>query len=63
MFFLLGFFLVGYLGLSMTAIAIFAVILAIILSGLKFRGGAAPAMAGNASSAEDYDPLEDDDDL
>ena len=62
-FFLLGFFLVGYLGLSMTAIAIFAVILAIILSGLKFRGGAAPAMAGHASAAEDYDPLEDDDDL
>lgn len=62
-FFLLGFFLVGYLGLNMTAIAIFAVIMAIILSGLKFRGGAAPAMAGNASAAEDYDPLEDDDDL
>ena len=62
-FFLLGFFLVGYLGLNMTAIAIFAVIMAIILSGLKFRSGAAPAMAGNASAVEDYDPLEDDDDL
>ena len=53
----------GYLGLGMAAIASLAVILAIILSGLKFRGGAAPAMAGNASAAEDYDPLEDDDDL
>lgn len=59
----LGFFLVGYLGLNMTAVAIFAVILAIILSGLKFRGGAAMATAGGAPVADDYDPLEDDDDL
>lgn len=47
----------------MTAIAIFAVILAIILSGLKFRGGAALATAGGAPVQDDYDPLEDDDDL
>lgn len=59
----LGFFLVGYLGLNMTAVAIFAVILAIILAGLKFRGGAAMATAGGAPAADDYDPLEDDDDL
>lgn len=58
----LGFFLVGYLGLNMTAVAVFAVILAIILSGLKFRGGPAVAAAG-APVPEDYDPLEDDDDL
>ncbi len=59
----LGFFLVGYLGLNMTAIAIFAVILAIILAGLKFRGGTSMATAGGAPVADDYDPLEDDDDL
>lgn len=58
-FFVLGFFLVGYLNLNITAIAIFAVILAVILSGLKFR-----TAAGTAGTAEngldDYDPLEDD---
>lgn len=62
-YFILGFFLVGYLGLNMTAIAIFAVILAVILAGLKFRGGTAAAIAGNAPMSDDYDPLEDDDDL
>ncbi len=62
-YFILGFFLVGYLGLNMTAIAIFAVVLAVILAGLKFRVGTPIAAAGNASVAEDYDPLEDDDDL
>lgn len=59
----LGFFLVGYLGLNMTAVAIFAVILATILSGLKFRAGPAVAAAGGAPVDDDYDPLEDDDDL
>lgn len=61
-YFLLGFFLVGYLGLNMTAIAIFAAILAFILSELKFRS-ASPAVAGAAVADADYDPLEDDDDL
>lgn len=61
-YFLLGFFLVGYLGLNMTAIAIFAAILAFILSELRFRN-AAPAAAGAAVAEADYDPLEDDDDL
>lgn len=61
-YFLLGFFLVGYQGLNMTAIAIFAAILAFILSELRFRGSA-PAMAGAAVANADYDPLEDDDDL
>ncbi|MCI8329580.1 MAG: PTS sugar transporter subunit IIC [Oscillibacter sp.] len=60
-FFLLGFFLVGYLGLNITAIAIFACIIAIVLTGLKFRGGAAAASASGAPVADDYDPLEDDD--
>ena len=58
-YFLLGFFLVGYIGLNITAIAIFACILAFILTGLKFRGGAAAA-AGGVPAADDYDPLEDD---
>ena len=61
-YFLLGFFLVGYLGLNMTAIAIFAAILAFILSELKFRS-AAPVTAGVAPVSDDYDPLEDDDEL
>ena len=34
-YFLLGFFFVGYLGLDITAVAIFAAILAVILTGLK----------------------------
>ena len=61
-FFLLGFFLVGYIGLNITAIAIFACIIAVVLTGLKFRGGS-PASANGAPVADDYDPLEDDDDL
>ncbi len=60
-FFLLGFFLVGYIGLDITAIAIFACITAFVLSGLKFRGSA--ATAGAPIGSDDYDPLEDDDDL
>ena len=62
-YFLLGFFLVGYIGLNITAIAIFASILAIVLTGLKFRSGPAVATANGAALADDYDPLEDDDDL
>lgn len=57
-YFMLGFFLVGYLGLNITAIAIFACILAVILSGLKFKNGA--VLAGVGAPADDYDPLEDD---
>ena len=59
-FFLLGFFLVGYIGLNITAIAIFACIIAVVLTGLKFRGGS-PASANGAPVADDYDPLEGDD--
>lgn len=61
-YFLLGFFFVGYLGLDITAVAIFAAILAVILTGLKYGKGA-PAAAGAAAANPDYDPLEDDDDL
>ena len=43
-YFLLGFFFVGYLGLDITAVAIFAAILAVILTGLKYGKGA-PAAA------------------
>lgn len=39
-YFLLGFFFVGYLGLDITAVAIFAAILAVILTGLKYGKGA-----------------------
>ena len=57
-FFVLGFFLVGYLNLNITAIAIFAVIIAVVLSGLKFRAVSGTGAAGD--SLDDYDPLEDD---
>jgi len=57
-FFVLGFFLVGYLNLNITAIAIFAVIIAVVLSGLKFRAVSGAGAAGD--SLDDYDPLEDD---
>lgn len=56
---ILGFMLASYLGLSVTAVAIFGVILAIILVSLRFHGGSELAVEGGAAS--DYDPLEDDD--
>lgn len=59
-YFFLGFFLVGYLGLNITAIAIFATIAALILSGLKFKNSGNVAVAG-ADALDSYDPLEDDD--
>ena len=63
-YFLLGFFFVGYLGLDVTAVAIFAAILAVILTSLKYgKGAPAAAAAGTAAANPDYDPLEDDDDL
>lgn len=60
-YFFFGFFLVGYLGLNITAIAIFAAIAAVILSSLKFRNGGGSGRA--ADDLDDYDPLEDDDPL
>ena len=63
-YFLLGFFFVGYLGLDITAVAIFAAILAVILTGLKYgKGAPAAAAAGAAAANPDYAPLEDDDAL
>lgn len=57
-YFFLGFFLVGYLELDITAIAIFASITAIILSGLKFKNSGNKGQQENI--VDDYDPLEDD---
>lgn len=57
-YFLLGFFLVGYLGLNITAIAIFACILAFIINKNGNKG-----ISKGGREADDYDPLEDDDDL
>ena len=63
-YFLLGFFFVGYRGLDIPAGALFAAILAVILPGLKYgKGAPAAAAAGAAAANPDYDPLEDDDDL
>ena len=62
-YFFLGFFLVGYLGLNITAIAIFAVIAAVVLSGLKLKSGGGGGSAHAADDLDDYDPLEDDDPL
>lgn len=62
-YFLLGFFMVGYFGLDITAIAIFAAILAFILSSIKYskNSAAAAAAGGGIVYDDDYDPLEDDD--
>ena len=56
-FFLLGFFACAYLGLDVTGVSIFGVLLAVILMGLKYSGNTAAAAAG---IDDDYDPLEDD---
>ena len=55
-FLILGFMMAAYLGLSVTAVSIFGVLLAIILVSIKYREGAQTAV-----TASDYDPLEDDD--
>ena len=58
-FLFLGFMLASYLKLSVMAVAIFGVLIALILSALKFAGnGTALATAGGTDSG--YDPLEDD---
>lgn len=55
-FLILGFMLASYLGLSVIAVSIFGVILAVILMSIKYsNNGMAAAGAG-----ADYDPLEDD---
>jgi PTS system mannose-specific IIC component len=55
-FFLLGFFACAYLGLDVTGISIFGVLLALILLSVKGSGSAAAAGVD-----DDYDPLEDED--
>ena len=55
-FFLLGFFACAYLGLDVTGISIFGVLLALILLSIKGSGSAAAAGVD-----DDYDPLEDED--
>lgn len=56
-YFLLGFFAVGYFGLDITAVAIFACILALILSGLRYRNNGGTG-GGSGDVLDDYDPLE-----
>lgn len=58
-FLILGFMLASYLGLSVTAVAIFGVLLALILMSIKYGSGSGLATEGNVDA--DYDPLEDDD--
>lgn len=57
-FLFLGFMLASYLGLSVIAVSIFGVILALILMSLKYNGSSALATADGVDA--DYDPLEDD---
>ena len=63
-FFFLGFLAAAYLNLSVTAIALFSVIVALVLQELKFGNGPAAQAAGASGGAQDddYDPLEDDED-
>lgn len=58
LFFFVGFFAAAFLSINVTAVAIFAVLLALILSDIKFHDGGSQLAA---QSADDYDPLEDDD--
>lgn len=57
-FLFLGFVLAAYLNLSVIAVAILGVILAVIFVGFKFANGGAAQAAGGYDY--DYDPLEDD---
>ena len=60
-FLFLGFLLSAYLHLSVTAVSLFAVVLAVILSGIKFgRGGAGAGTLQSAHVSATHDPLEDD---
>lgn len=56
-FLFLGFLLASYLGLSVIAVSMFGVILALILVSVKYAGGSGPAAVG---AVAEYDPLEDD---
>ena len=60
-FLFLGFLLSAYLHLSVTAVSLFAVVLAVILSGIKFgRGGAGAGALQSTQVSATHDPLEDD---
>lgn len=56
-FLFLGFMLASYLGLSVIAVSIFGVILAVVLMSIKYANNGTLAAA---SAGADYDPLEDD---
>ena len=56
-FLFLGFMLASYLGLSVIAVSIFGVIIALILMGIKYSNNSGVAISG---AGAEYDPLEDD---
>ena len=56
-FLFIGFLLAAYLNLSVIAVALIGVCLAIVFMGFKFNGSHAAAGVDS-----DYDPLEDDED-
>ena len=62
-FLLAGFFITAYSGISVTAISIFAVIVAFILADIKFNRPAASAVGAAPIDFEDYDDLDLPDDL
>ncbi|MFV0498414.1 MAG: PTS mannose/fructose/sorbose/N-acetylgalactosamine transporter subunit IIC [Bacilli bacterium] len=51
-YFILGFFLIAYFNVDITAVAIFATIIAIVVGEMKFANS-------NDKNLEDFDPLED----
>ena len=62
-FLLAGFFITAYSGISVTAISIFAVIVAFILADIKFNRPAVSAAGAAPIDFEDYDDLDSPDDL
>lgn len=63
LFLLAGFFITAYSGISVTAISIFAVIVAFILADIKFNRPAVSAAGAAPIDFEDYDDLDSPDDL
>lgn len=55
----LGFALAAYLGLSVIAVSVFGVVLAVILQSM--RSDATASLGAQVAGGADYDPLEDDD--
>ena len=58
-FFFIGFFACAYLGIDVTGISIFGILIAIVMMQLKYGNKTQVATAGS-SVDDDYDPLEDD---